>query len=289
MISYRKLFFVAVIVISAVLVLGYYDGASAQTTAQGTMSNDLTITKFDLNPKLVCDYPYNPARLDMALEFTIDANKVRAGCGGDIVQWCIARDVQGIDYCVYPSQGTNNSYMLRSVGPQIYSENLSSNITVDLQTSLLVQSGYNLYAVFVCPGVTLFGIIPPGAESSRVNIKYDPNATGASCGGTTQPPVQGGTTKIYNWSIPNALRGLSSGAQPTNVFDVLILISDWILNIAGALIVLLIIYSGVRFMISRGNPGEIQRAKNILKWALIGFAVILIGKGFIFLIEAVLT
>ena len=60
-------------------------------------------------------------------------------------------------------------------------------------------------------------------------------------------------------------------------------------NIAGSLIVILIIYAGVRFMISRGNPGEIQKARGILYWALVGFAVVAIGKGFIYLLEGVIS
>ena len=95
--------------------------------------------------------------------------------------------------------------------------------------------------------------------------------------------VVGGVDVTVVWKIVNPLRG-----NPQNVFDVIFMISDWILNIAGTLIVILIIYAGIRFMLSRGNPGEIGKAKNILFWALIGFTVVLIGKGFIYLVESIL-
>lgn len=94
-----------------------------------------------------------------------------------------------------------------------------------------------------------------------------------------------GTDVPFKWGIFNPLIGMSPNQ---NVFDLVVIIADWILNIAGSLIIILIIYSGVRFLISRGNPGEIQAAKNILFWALVGFGIILIGKGFIYLIESVL-
>lgn len=104
-------------------------------------------------------------------------------------------------------------------------------------------------------------------------------------GGGGIGPGQPGEDVPLKWGIFNPLKGMS----PTqNVFDLVVIIADWILNIAGSLIIILIIYSGVRFLISRGNPSEIQKAKGILFWALVGFGVILIGKGFVYLIESVL-
>ncbi len=105
-----------------------------------------------------------------------------------------------------------------------------------------------------------------------------------ACGGGL-PPGQPGEDKLIKWGIFNPLIGMS---KTQNVFDLVVIIADWILNIAGSLIIILIIYSGVRFLISRGNPGEIQKAKSILFWALVGFGVVLIGKGFIYLVESVL-
>ena len=92
----------------------------------------------------------------------------------------------------------------------------------------------------------------------------------------------------WNFSVPNNLVNFSGGSQPKNVFAFVFLVSDWLLNIAGTLIVILIIYSGVRFVLSRGNPGEIGKAKTTLWWAIAGFTVVLIGKGFVFIIEGVL-
>ena len=105
---------------------------------------------------------------------------------------------------------------------------------------------------------------------------------------TTQSLPPSGVTATgedftMNWRIFNPLRG-----DPQNIFDVIFMITNWIFNIAGTLIVILIIYSGIRFMLSRGQPGEITYAKNILFWALVGFAAVLIGKGFIYLVESIL-
>lgn len=115
------------------------------------------------------------------------------------------------------------------------------------------------------------------------------SAVGASCTGATGIPGQPGEDVPLKWGIWNPLANLPGGGKPENVFDVIILITDWILNIAGTLVVMLIIYGGVMFLISAGNPGKIQQAKNILFWALVGFGAVLIGKGFVFLVESVLS
>lgn len=87
------------------------------------------------------------------------------------------------------------------------------------------------------------------------------------------------------WKVPNYL---AFNPKPTNVFELIFAVTDELLNIAAILIVILIIYSGVRFMISRGNPTEVGKARTTLWWATVGFMVVLIGKGFVFVIEAVL-
>ncbi len=75
----------------------------------------------------------------------------------------------------------------------------------------------------------------------------------------------------------------------SNVLDVGITISTWIFNIALGVVTLIIIYSGIRFLLSRGVPGEVEKAKKALLYAIIGLAIVLIGKGFISLIASILS
>ena len=58
--------------------------------------------------------------------------------------------------------------------------------------------------------------------------------------------------------------------------------------IAGPIVVVLIIYAGLMFLFGRGQPEKVNTAKKILTWAIVGLAIILIGRGFIALLNSIL-
>lgn len=52
--------------------------------------------------------------------------------------------------------------------------------------------------------------------------------------------------------------------------------------------VIMILYSGIMFLFSQGSSGALTKARSILQYAIIGLAVILVGKGFLTLIQSIL-
>ena len=119
--------------------------------------------------------------------------------------------------------------------------------------------------------------------SGKLCQQIDKNLCGQPSSGYYNPPSVPGTNVPLTWNVTNPFKG-----NITNPQMLILEVVNWILNVAAALIVILIIYSGIRFMLAAGRPNEITRGKKILTWALIGFAVVLIGKGFIALIISVL-
>ncbi len=59
--------------------------------------------------------------------------------------------------------------------------------------------------------------------------------------------------------------------------------------VAGPIVVIMIILSGLFFLFARDQADKINTAKKILTYALVGFAIILIGRGFIALINSILA
>ncbi len=73
-----------------------------------------------------------------------------------------------------------------------------------------------------------------------------------------------------------------------NFQDLINVIGGWIFNLAIPIAVIIIIYAGVLMLTARDNPGQFKKGTEALKYAVIGLAVILIGKGFVSLVKSIL-
>lgn len=75
---------------------------------------------------------------------------------------------------------------------------------------------------------------------------------------------------------------------PKDFTELINTIAKWIFNLSIPIAVIMIIFAGIKMLISQGNPGEFDKAKQALFKIVIGLAVIFIGKGFITLIKSIL-
>lgn len=75
----------------------------------------------------------------------------------------------------------------------------------------------------------------------------------------------------------NVARNTALGdAQPVEVVAGII---NWVLGILAILALVLVIYAGFLWMLSRGNEEEVTKAKDILEGALFGLVIILASYG----------
>lgn len=106
---------------------------------------------------------------------------------------------------------------------------------------------------------------------------------GTGCGTPGQPACRPGETKTYPFEITNPLKGGAS-----DFTSLVKIIAQWIFNLAIPIAVAMIVYSGILFLTAQGEPGKVTKAKEVLKYAVIGLAIILVGSGFVTLIKSVL-
>lgn len=99
---------------------------------------------------------------------------------------------------------------------------------------------------------------------------------GATCGGGG-----GGTTTGFNFSL-RPPTGIKTFQDLVNV------IGRWIFNLAIPIAVIMIIWAGVLMLTSGGKPEQFRKGMSALKYAVIGLAIVLIGKGFVSLIRSIL-
>lgn len=89
-----------------------------------------------------------------------------------------------------------------------------------------------------------------------------------------QPPQRG-------FTIPNPL-------QAQSLTDLLNKIIDFLIVIAAPILVIMVLWAGFLYLTSGGDPTKVQTANKTLMWAAVGFAIILISKGFTLLISNIL-
>ncbi len=101
--------------------------------------------------------------------------------------------------------------------------------------------------------------------------------------GTSATPPPGTEDQTYQYQITNPLAG-----GPTNIFEVFDIASGWMLKVSIPLAVLFILYAGLLFLIARDDTNKVKQARTILKNVVIGLAIIMIGRGFVTLIESII-
>lgn len=73
--------------------------------------------------------------------------------------------------------------------------------------------------------------------------------------------------------------GSGTGTVKILTFDCLpILIAgiiNWLLIFAGIIALFFIIFSGIKFLTSQGDPKQVEGARKTLTWAIVGFVLIL--------------
>lgn len=94
--------------------------------------------------------------------------------------------------------------------------------------------------------------------------------------------VGGGGTTTQTFNLPNPI-----GVE--NFQDLINIIGKWIFNLAIPIAVIIIIYAGVLMLTAGGNPANFQKGAKALWYAVLGLAVVLIGKGFVTLIQSILS
>ncbi|MEX2090615.1 MAG: pilin [Candidatus Paceibacterota bacterium] len=111
------------------------------------------------------------------------------------------------------------------------------------------------------------------------NNKCESGESQSSCPADCKP----GQSQTFGFEIPNPLSG---GAD--DLAGLVKVLAQWLFNLAIPIAVVMIVYSGVLFLTAQGNPQQVTKAKDVLKWAVVGLAIILIGSGFVTLIQSIL-
>jgi hypothetical protein len=74
-----------------------------------------------------------------------------------------------------------------------------------------------------------------------------------------------------------ALAATTTAAAPTDIGGVITNLQTWLIGILAALATLFLVIGGVRYVMSGGNPGEVEKAKTAFKSAAIGYCLAILA------------
>lgn len=64
---------------------------------------------------------------------------------------------------------------------------------------------------------------------------------------------------------------------PKTLGEVIGNLRDWVMGMAGALATLFLTFGGLRYLLAAGDAGEVDKAKRALKYAAIGFGIVVLA------------
>lgn len=105
------------------------------------------------------------------------------------------------------------------------------------------------------------------------------------------PVALADTITIFNPLCPTGTP--SSGTPSANCINdfagLIAKITQYIVDIIGAVAVLMFVWAGILFVTAGVNPSQVAKAKSVLWYAIIGLAITLAASGLIAVIKAVLN
>lgn len=132
-----------------------------------------------------------------------------------------------------------------------------------MNTFLKVLTGVTLLALVACPMIGLAQTPPPAAGTP---------AAGTPAAAPTPEPFPS-PSELPSWSI----------SEVTGLVGKII---NWIFTFLMIFVVVMVIMAGFMFVTGGGNPDNVTKARNMLMFALVGFAVGMLAKGIIVLVES---
>lgn len=118
-------------------------------------------------------------------------------------------------------------------------------------------------------------------------LHYILNASGlvreAFAQATTPPPGDGGGDGSgLSVAIPNPIGCPNFTCVASNIIDVLFIF-------VGPITVIMILVGGFQILTAHGDPDKVKKGRNTILYAFVGFGIVAIGKGWIFIIVEILS
>ena len=69
----------------------------------------------------------------------------------------------------------------------------------------------------------------------------------------------------------------TAGLPNTSIYDIILSALQYLLGIVGILAIVMIVFAGIMYMASTGEEEQIEKAKKMLTYAIVGLVIALLG------------
>ncbi len=142
--------------------------------------------------------------------------------------------------------------------------------------------------------VFLFSFAAPAFASSAGQI------SGQACSATQPCPTydvcydgtcaiiinKGVSQQVTQGSFQQCTSGLCNPLKVKSIHGLLTDILSFVVKIGTIIVVLMLVVTGFKFVIAQGNPAELEKAKKMLLWTLIGALIILGAQTISLMVQA---
>ncbi len=168
-----------------------------------------------------------------------------------------------------------------------------------MNTLLKVLAGVTLVTLLVLPvaGVlaacvgTANGVIEGSEACDAGPGGLAPTATTPGCSANCEvmPATTGGTGGTGGSTVGGKDPSELPDWTADEVMELIGKIVNWIFTFLMLFVVIMVLIAGFTFVTGGGNPDNVTKARNMLMYALVGFAVGMLAKGIIALVQAFLN
>ncbi len=97
---------------------------------------------------------------------------------------------------------------------------------------------------------------------------------------------KGVSQQVTQGSFQQCTSGLCNPLKVKSIHDLLTNILSFVVKIGTVIVVLMLVVTGFKFVIAQGNPTELEKAKKMLLWTLIGALIILGAQTISLMVQA---
>ncbi len=98
-------------------------------------------------------------------------------------------------------------------------------------------------------------------------------------------------SSLFHYLIPTAYAATVKLTNPLGTEDFATLVNrigEYLVKLGIVVATLMVVIGGFQILVAGSNSERLKSGKDTIKWALIGLVILLIGKGFVSLIQDIL-